>query len=168
MLLTSVFDKPDRVKTIEDAIYDLIFPRDCASVDSEAKSESSESSRKMYFLEMPHCLVFHLKRFIYDPEKGAKKVPKFVGYPEKLTIHKQYLYSSSLSSRGAAPINYSLHSVIYHHGGSAINGHYTCDVFCNDEWLSFNDTTISPINAEDVLLKRNDRQAYMLFYTKNL
>ena len=62
--------------------------------------------------------------------------------------------------------------VVYHHGKSATGGHYTCDILRqNNQWLHVDDTTITLISAEDVVVtdiptQATDRLAYLLFYMR--
>ena len=74
------------------------------------------------------------------------------------------------------PTRYTLYGVLYHHGVSASEGHYTIDVLRpngnNEVWLHFNDETVSAVRQEDVFKTygdegADDRCPYMLFYSRN-
>jgi len=73
------------------------------------------------------------------------------------------------------PTRYTLYGVLYHHGVSASEGHYTIDVLRpngnNEVWLHFNDETVSAVRQEDVFKAygdegADDRCPYMLFYSR--
>lgn len=60
-----------------------------------------------------------------------------------------------------------LNLVVYHHGKLAQGGHYTCDVQrTNGEWLRIDDTKVLGVTADQVMQEEEDRQPYMLFYSK--
>ena len=58
------------------------------------------------------------------------------------------------------PTRYTLYGVLYYHGVSASEGHYTIDVLCpngnNEVWLHFNDETVSAVRQEDVFKTYGD------------
>ncbi|KAN0103983.1 hypothetical protein V8E52_011436 [Russula decolorans] len=76
------------------------------------------------------------------------------------------------------PARYTLYGVLYHHGVSASEGHYTIDVLhsngnndSREAWLHINDETVSAMQYEDVFRTYNDKRAddqcpYMLFYCR--
>lgn len=55
--------------------------------------------------------------------------------------------------------------VIQHHGKSIQGGHYTTDILHQSgQWLRFDDSAVSPIDASIVTGHHKDRQPYILFY----
>ena len=63
--------------------------------------------------------------------------------------------------------------MLYHHGESTSNGHYTVDVLNGDSgsgetWLHVDDEAVSTVQQEDVFGGHNElgdeKSAYMLFY----
>jgi ubiquitin carboxyl-terminal hydrolase 10 len=75
------------------------------------------------------------------------------------------------------PVHYKLYGVLYHHGESAGNGHYTVDVLhpnggdsgTEEAWLHIDDEIVSAVRHENVFGGHNNEQenkqnAYMLFY----
>ena len=83
-----------------------------------------------------------------------------------------------ISGNSAEPVQYRLCGVLYHHGASAGNGHYTVDVLhpngdsgSGDGWLHIDDETVSAVRQEEVFgggdnERADDRCAYMLFYCR--
>ncbi|CAG8611548.1 8833_t:CDS:10 [Ambispora leptoticha] len=134
---------------IQDALMKMNAPEIVHDYYSK-KGAVVEANKRLYLDILPPILILHLKRFVYDNVGGAQKLHKTVGYSTLLNIQ----------------------SVVYHHGKSATGGHYTCDILRqNNQWLHVDDTTITPITAEDVAVTENstnatDRLAYLLFYMK--
>jgi ubiquitin C-terminal hydrolase len=57
--------------------------------------------------------------------------------------------------------------VVYHHGKLLTGGHYTCHVLLQgQEWMLIDDTILTPSTPKEVIAEKDDRQVYMLFYTK--
>ncbi|CAG8607736.1 15713_t:CDS:2, partial [Acaulospora colombiana] len=137
--------QPDDVKTIEDALKNLTAPE---NVEFKSKKGLARATKRLYIEKLPPILTLHLKRFLYDNVGGTQKLSKHVGYSTTLSIPPE------LMAPGRRPSNateYQLFGVVYHHGKSATGGHYTADILRNDnEWLHIDDTTISPISADEV------------------
>ena len=78
----------------------------------------------------------------------------------------------------AEPVHYKLYGVLYHHGESAGNGHYTVDVLHSngdgggeEVWLNIDDEAVSAVGNEVVFGEHDDervdnRCAYMLLYCR--
>ena len=77
------------------------------------------------------------------------------------------------------PPHYKLYGVLYHHGESAGNGHYTLDVLrpngdgdTAEDWLHIDDEVVTRMGHEDVFREdgteraANERCAYLLFYCR--
>ncbi|CAJ0750463.1 13240_t:CDS:10, partial [Entrophospora sp. SA101] len=159
--------QPDDVKTIGDALKNLTAPERVDDFYSTQKG--GNATKNLYIETLPPILILHLKRFVYDNVGGTQKLSKFISYPAKLNIQADMF---APSRRPSQPAEYKLF-VVYHHGKSAMGGHYTCDILRqNAEWLHIDDTVITPISAEDVALAEcptqpTDRLAYILFYMKS-
>src|ERR1700761_9578317 len=81
-----------------------------------------------------------------------------------------------VSGKSAEPAHYKLHGVLYHHGKSADDGHYTVDVFhpngdsgSRNSWLRIDDKDANAVGHDDVFgghdnMREDGRCAYMLFY----
>ena len=72
------------------------------------------------------------------------------------------------------PPHYKLYGVLYHHGESASNGHYTLDVLRprGEDWLHIDDEAVTRMGHEDVFGEdgtergAEERCAYLLFYCR--
>ena len=77
------------------------------------------------------------------------------------------------------PPHYKLYGVLYHHGDSAGNGHYTVDVLHRNgegdtggAWLHIDDEAVTRMRHEDVFREQGtkraaeERCAYLLFYCR--
>ena len=110
----------------------------------------------------PIILVVSLNRFeivskANDKFKSKKKL-------DKVEIEKEvYIYINNIK------YNYELFSIILHRGDSLDQGHYYS--YCKrkeEEWILFNDTSVSFYNFETILsnIKCVTDTPYMLFYSK--
>ncbi|CAG8626532.1 2683_t:CDS:10 [Ambispora gerdemannii] len=160
--------QPDDVRTVEGALMKMIEPEIVHDYYSK-KGAMVEAHKRLYLDILPPILILHLKRFVYDNVGGTQKLHKTVGYSTLLNIQSEII---TQNKKQRSPITYQLIGVVYHHGKSATGGHYTCDILRqNNQWLHVDDTTITPITAEDVVVTENstnatDRLAYLLFYMK--
>ncbi|GAA95453.1 uncharacterized protein L969DRAFT_44821 [Mixia osmundae IAM 14324] len=113
------------IHTIEDALIGLSQPellQDFATQQGQVVTAS-----KQLFLEaIPPILVLHLKRFSYTSAGGILKSNKIIGYDLDLDLPSAIL-APSLKMQTGIP-RYQLTSVVYHHGKSALGGHYTVSV----------------------------------------
>jgi ubiquitin carboxyl-terminal hydrolase 10 len=77
------------------------------------------------------------------------------------------------------PPHYKLYGVLYHHGESAGNGHYTVDVIrpngdgnTGEDWLHIDDEVVTRIRHDDVFGEYGTERAaegqctYLLFYCR--
>lgn len=96
-----------------------------------------------------------------------EKIHKFIKYDHKLTLPK-----SCISTMVSEEPNYKLLGVVYHHGRSTENGHYTADVLTeSDQWIRIDDTNITNITASDAVSDQNlgsniNKTAYILMFQK--
>lgn len=96
-----------------------------------------------------------------------EKIHKFIKYDHNLTLPK-----SCISPMVSEEPNYKLLGVVYHHGRSTENGHYTTDVLASsDEWIRIDDTNITKITADDAVSDQNllsniNKTAYILMFQK--
>ncbi|KAK4448275.1 hypothetical protein QBC34DRAFT_301360 [Podospora aff. communis PSN243] len=109
---------------------------------------------------LPPVLTLHLKRFQYVGKDGAEgkgstvKTRKKINYPLNLEIPLEILGDPAKSQAKQDPgyRQYKLIAVVYHHGQTAHQGHYTVDVRRQDGqgWIHIDDTKIEPIESEAV------------------
>ena len=117
----------------------------------------------------------HSVRFspLFAPFWPRLKIPRVSVGPEIM---------APVAGKSLELAHYKLYGVLYHHGESAGNGHYTVDVLHQNEvsgggegggegWLHIDDEAVSTMRQEDVFggdddLRVDDRCAYMLFYCR--
>ena len=144
---------------------------------------------------LPPVLVIHLKRFLYDPAVGGViKIGKLIQLSPELEIppgttsfllspHSQPILTIhdfvgldimvpvAPKSTSASLGSYVLYGVLYHHGVSASEGHYTADVLHpngngeGEGWLHIDDEIVSAVRHEDVF-GGHDHCPYLLFYRR--
>ncbi|KAI8822691.1 cysteine proteinase [Fimicolochytrium jonesii] len=158
---------PNHVHTISDALQHLHALETLEGFTSPTKSNRLGTATKQNFLEvLPPVLILHLKRFVYDADKGVGKLGKFVGYDSVLRIPTELMPAPLRPT--AKHIEYRLTAVVYHHGAHAAGGHYTCDVSrqAGGEWLRVDDAAVGSVPEREVVGRKEGRDAYLLFYTR--
>ncbi|KAI7870422.1 hypothetical protein BDF14DRAFT_1774165 [Spinellus fusiger] len=163
--------QPTNVNSVQDALRNMTLPETMHDYMSP-KGVCVDATKQIYFETMPPVLILHMKRFVFDNTVGGvQKLQKQVSYETKLTIECEWMQNARTS-----PVTYKLFGVVYHHGVSAGGGHYTCDIKRhNGEWLHIDDTTITPISEQQVLVTEHSRTeslhteqaAYILFYMRS-
>ncbi|XP_044501614.1 ubiquitin carboxyl-terminal hydrolase 17-like isoform X3 [Mangifera indica] len=117
-----------------------------------------KAKKKLMILEEPNILTVVLKRF---QPRNFGKLNKSVQFPDVLSIAP---YMSETGDR--SPV-YSLYAVVVHLDvmNTALSGHYVCYVKdSHGEWFKIDDSTVTPVELEKVLLQ----EAYMLLYASSL
>ncbi|KAI8617877.1 hypothetical protein BC830DRAFT_1061995, partial [Chytriomyces sp. MP71] len=157
---------PDQVASIDDALLNLTVPETITGVTSQNLGIAVEATKQTYIDVFPSVLILHLKRFVYDQSCGAtRKLRKHVAFETRLKVRGDVV---TPGARRAGQVVYTLFAVVNHHGKYAEGGHYTCDVYRNnDEWLRMDDENVERVTGNDVVEEMEDRQAYMLFYAKS-
>ncbi|KAK6527864.1 hypothetical protein TWF281_009132 [Arthrobotrys megalospora] len=138
------------INSIVDALRQISMPEQLQGGDFKSARGASASATKQTFIDsLPPVLILHLKRFQYNNTGGTQKIWKSIGYPLDLEIPGEAL---SPTRRSAQAARYKLISVVYHHGKSATNGHYTVDVKRQDGWIRIDDTVVKRISGNDVVV----------------
>jgi ubiquitin carboxyl-terminal hydrolase 36/42 len=139
-------------------------------------SKPSRARKQITVYQQPNVLMIQLKRF----RTGTMgKVNKYIRFPLELSLRK-YMSGCKLkeeaavlkeSGPGSSDLStvYRLHAVIVHLDLMNISsfGHYICyirDVNHKEDWLRFDDETITKVNVKEVLQQR----AYILFYQRSV
>jgi len=119
----------------------------------------STKAKRILFGRLPHDLVVHINRSIFDDWGNQRKNTSFVSFPLALEIVDEWM--TSLSD-GGSDIHavYELRCIVTHQGRHD-NGHYVACGKRGKEWYSFNDEIVSRITEEQVLGRGH---VFMLFY----
>ncbi|ORY46553.1 cysteine proteinase [Rhizoclosmatium globosum] len=137
---------PDHINSINDALLNLTTQEVIHGYKAPNLGILVDATKQTFMDQFPPILILHMKRFEYNMH-GLQKIRKHISFSDNL---KSNLKKNNVN------LQYRLFAVINHHGKTAANGHYTCDVQRqNEEWL------------QDVLKEMDERQAYMLFYAKS-
>lgn len=120
-------------------------------------SSEGQVTRRVTFRKLPGVLVLNLKRFTYNSlAGGAIKLKKAIKYEEKLVFDATWL------AAGCQAREYYVTALICHIGDAAVRGHYTAYVRYNNEWYSYDDTTIRRVETHEVAAQQHT--AYILVY----
>lgn len=137
---------------------------DGSSTESDEKAANipkvlSTKAKRILFGRLPHDLVVHINRSIFDDWGNQRKNNSFVSFPPTLEIVDDWM--TSLSD-GGSDIHavYELRCIVTHQGRHD-NGHYVACGKRGKEWYSFNDEIVSRITEEQVLGRGH---VFMLFY----
>ncbi|KAI1338019.1 hypothetical protein F5Y15DRAFT_407897 [Xylariaceae sp. FL0016] len=120
--------------------------------------EHRRASKKLDLWKTPDILIMHLKRFSSSGWR-RDKLETLVDFPvENLDITSRVLQRED----GKQEV-YDLIGVDCHFGGLG-GGHYTAFAknFVDDQWYSFNDSSVSKTSPERIV----DTSAYLLFYRR--
>eukprot|EP00158_Paraphelidium_tribonemae_P004832 Partr_v1_DN26990_c0_g1_i2_m7172 putative ubiquitin carboxyl-terminal hydrolase len=147
----------DDVNSVEDALKHLSHPE---TIEGWGASGTAPATKQILVEKLPPVLILHLKRFVFV-DGTTQKLHKHMDYNLELEIPNEIL---APNKRGSDHAKYCLFAAVYHHGKSATDGHYTCEVRrSNGEWMNFDDVLISRIS---IFEPPKDRSAYILFYIK--
>ena len=123
-------------------------------------------NKKMDIFKTPYYLIIQLKRFKQDDEIGSRSIfnifnssknSTFVDFPINNFDLSKYILSKT--NQGT---KYDLIGVVNHYGGSSF-GHYTAYCLNGNQWIEYNDESVSKISENNVI----SNAAYVLFYKRN-
>ena len=123
-------------------------------------------NKKMDIFKTPYYLIIQLKRFKQDDEMGSRSIfnifnssknSTFVDFPINNFDLSKYILSKT--NQGT---KYDLIGVVNHYGGSSF-GHYTAYCLNGNQWIEYNDESVSKISENNVI----SNAAYVLFYKRN-
>lgn len=175
----------DQIHSIKDALSYISAPQSVQVTSVTRPGAILEATQTVHIDSLPLILVLHLKRFLYDANAGGVgKVGKQVSFTPELEIGNDIV----APGRKIPSTRYKLFGVLYHHGSSALGGHYTLDVLhpnINHEyhhgphsatatakpreaWVRIDDELVSDVSPDVVFSapERDDRCAYLLFYRR--
>ncbi|CAI8016024.1 Ubiquitin carboxyl-terminal hydrolase 10-A [Geodia barretti] len=156
------------VWSLQDALV-CLATREAVQMNSGTQNEV-DAHRRQSLARLPMVLVLHLKRFLFDKTGGSQKLMKQVSYKIDLEVVRDLLAPSIRGKVTNDQRTYKLWAVVYHHGKSAVGGHYTCDVRHTGSgvWLRMDDSIVKSVPEEAVLKQpqTSNKVAYLLFYRR--
>lgn len=99
--------------------------------------------------KFPLTLILNIKRFEYNKAGITRKVNRLLKMDKHLRI-----------SSSKKMYNYTLASVVYHHGSQPNQGHYNADINKNGEWYKVDDDTVYKLSD----LPETSSNCYILIY----
>ncbi|KAG2154115.1 hypothetical protein DEU56DRAFT_952327 [Suillus clintonianus] len=167
----------DTIHTIKDALTHISTPQSVQVTSVTRPGATLDATQQVHIDSLPPILILHLKRFLYDANKGGvAKVGKQVAFAPELEVGADVM----VQGKKVNGTRYRLFGALYHHGQSASGGHYTLDVLHpnidmtnppikpREGWIRIDDELVSDLRAEDVFggVERDERCAYLLFYRR--
>jgi ubiquitin carboxyl-terminal hydrolase 10 len=171
----------DTIHTIKDALMHISTPQSVQVTSITRPGATLDATQQVHIDSLPPILILHLKRFLYDANKGGvAKVGKQVAFAPELEVGSEVM----VQGRKVNGTRYRLFGALYHHGLSASGGHYTLDVLHpnidmstpptkpREGWIRIDDELVSDLRAEDVFgsggVEKDEtmRCAYLLFYRR--
>ena len=144
----------DNGETIEDALAGYYRSEELETLYACEDCDETQRARKELALnELPQLLVLQLKRFTSN---GATKDPRPISFECTLDVRDH--------SVAGTDGKYDLMAVLVHAGSELRRGHYYICVRFGEQWLKFNDSTVTPVSWDAV----QKEQAYLLFYEKHV
>jgi ubiquitin C-terminal hydrolase len=136
--------------------------------------KASTAQKYVQFKELPNVLILQLNRFTFNSATNSTcKVKKHVNFDRTFRFESDWLVNPGKNDE------YSLYSVICHHGESADGGHYNALVRFNNvdpakydqtrdqqpyTWYLYDDMSHRPIHETEVT--KHSQSAYLLIYMR--
>ena len=133
---------------ITDCLSEFIKPEELSCARCENCKEK-KLIKTTTIWKFPLTMILNIKRFTFESSGTIRKINKILKMDKQLRI-----YSSKKI------YNYSLASVVYHHGRSPNSGHYTTDLCKNDSWYKLDDDVITKLDN----LPETSSNCYILVY----
>lgn len=133
---------------IIDCLAEFIKPENLGEAKCE-KCSKKTLVKTTTLWKFPLTLILNIKRFVYDETGTTRKINKLLKMDKNLKI-----YSSKKI------YNYSLTSVVYHHGKSPNMGHYNADLHKNGSWYKLDDDTVYKLDD----LPEASTNCYIMIY----
>merc|ERR1719331_101484 len=137
-------------------------------------TDGGKASKIVQFKELPNVLILQLNRFTFNSATNSTcKVKKHVQFDRTFRFESDWLVKPDQNEE------YSLYSVICHHGESADGGHYNALVRFNNvdpakidqnreqqryTWYLYDDMSHRPIHESEVT--KHSQSAYLLIYMR--
>lgn len=146
------------IATLDDALYEFTktetLTEDNAVICQKCRKKRTVT-KGLRLATAPSILVCHLKRFAYDSYGRLVRLHKRITFPQCLEIGD---FMSNLNK--ARPPPYDLVGVLVHQGQTCASGHYLAFVKKNGVWFKCNDSEVTQVDEETVMMQ----QAYILMY----
>ena len=125
--------------------------------------------------KLPPYLNLQLLRFVFDRQKGRKKLNTSIKFPENLNLERYFDEKIEVPKK----VEYKLCAVLMHRGQSCFSGHYIAQIKdrMSKNWFKFNDEQVEKIDGKNLKLGSEDSNsteltkgihssddAYMLVY----
>jgi ubiquitin carboxyl-terminal hydrolase 48 len=100
--------------------------------------------------KLPPYLNLQLLRFVFDRQKGRRKLNSFIKFPETLSLSKYFDNGVEIPEKA----EYNLCAVLMHRGQSAHSGHYIAQIKdrITEDWFKFNDEFVEKIEGKNLKL----------------
>lgn len=100
--------------------------------------------------KLPPYLNLQLLRFVFDRQKGRRKLNSFLKFPETLSLSKYF----DVDKEAGDQADYKLCAVLMHRGQSAHSGHYIAQIKdrITGDWFKFNDEFVEKIEGKNLKL----------------
>ena len=140
--------------SIFEAIQTIQLPSNLENYRCDKCKCISRCYKSDYVQETGSLLVVNLKLFKHNRQNVYEKINP------PLVIEEEMNFGGCLG-------NWTLNSIIYHHGRSHNNGHYTSCVKSGKSWFHIDDHKVSKVPFQKKYVK--DRKSpYILFYSKKV
>jgi ubiquitin C-terminal hydrolase len=133
---------------IIDCLAEFIKPEELSGAKCE-KCGRKSLIKTTTIWKFPLTLILNLKRFTFDTAGITHKVNRMLKMDKHLKI---------CSSKRV--YNYTLASVVYHHGRFPTAGHYNTDLLKNGSWYKLDDDTAYKLTD----LPESSSNCYILVY----
>jgi len=133
---------------IIDCLAEFIKPEELSGAKCE-KCKTKNLVKTTTIWKFPLTLILNIKRFTFDSAGISHKINSQLKMDKHLTI---------CSSKRV--YNYSLASVVYHHGRSPNAGHYNTDINKHNTWYKVDDDVIHRLSD----LPESSSNCYILIY----
>jgi len=130
--------------------------------DCETCKDKKDATWNVTLQKRPQSLLISFRRTLWTPAKGVHKDSRFVTFPLELDA------SEILDGKDKSPdddfesCHYNLTSVVSHSGSTPFVGHYIAYARNGEEWILFNDSSVTSVQESEVL----DAEAFILLYER--
>ncbi|KAJ8967682.1 hypothetical protein NQ314_002689 [Rhamnusium bicolor] len=152
-----------RARTVRESLETLVAKHSLEGLVSSRTNRVVEAWQQVTLDELPVILVLHLKCFDFG-YGGCRKITRALEYPLELSIDGNLLSTNAPDDAEKRGDGTSYR--VFTTGREAGRGHYLSDAFHSTygSWISYDDTSVRPVQQDDALKPQGDRVPYLLFY----